>query len=72
MTQHYDSEQRFADRHDAGIELAGHLHKYAHRDDVVVLALPRGGVPVGYEVAWALRAPPSGSRPCATARAGSA
>jgi predicted phosphoribosyltransferase len=37
--------------------LAERLSKYADRDDVVVLALPRGGVPVGYEVARALGAP---------------
>ena len=37
--------------------LAGPLEKFAQRDDVVVLALPRGGVPVGYEVARALGAP---------------
>jgi len=48
---------RFADRRAAGRILAGHLANYAGRDDVVVLALPRGGVPVGFEVARALRAP---------------
>jgi putative phosphoribosyl transferase len=37
--------------------LAETLHEYANRDDVVVLALPRGGVPVGFEVAKALNAP---------------
>lgn len=47
----------FEDRRDGGRVLAGHLSRYAGRDDVVVLALPRGGVPVGYEVARALRAP---------------
>src|SRR5438876_3916731 len=47
----------FADRRDAGRVLAGLLTKYANRDDVVVLALPRGGVPVAFEVAHALRAP---------------
>ena len=46
----------FADRRDAGRVLASHLQKYAGRNDVVVLALPRGGVPVGYEVAAALGA----------------
>lgn len=45
---------RFADRHDAGRRLAGALREYAGREDVLVLALPRGGVPVGYEVARAL------------------
>jgi predicted phosphoribosyltransferase len=47
----------FADRRDAGRILAGLLLKYANRDDVLVLALPRGGVPVAVEVAQALRAP---------------
>lgn len=49
--------QRFADRHDAGVALAARLRRFAGRNDVVVLALPRGGVPVGYEVARALDAP---------------
>jgi predicted phosphoribosyltransferase len=48
---------RFRDRADAGRYLGGALSGYAGRDDVVVLALPRGGVPVGYEVARALEAP---------------
>jgi putative phosphoribosyl transferase len=48
---------RFRDRAHAGRVLAGHLSAYAGRDDVVVLALPRGGVPVAYEVARALGAP---------------
>jgi predicted phosphoribosyltransferase len=48
---------RFRDRHDAGRRLASMLDEYAGRDDVIVLALPRGGVPVGAEVANALRAP---------------
>src|SRR5262249_48995238 len=47
----------FADRSAAGQYLASKLGRYAGRDDVVVLALPRGGVPVGYEVARALAAP---------------
>jgi putative phosphoribosyl transferase len=47
----------FTDRRDAGKELARHLGHYAQRSDVVVLALPRGGVPVAYEVARALGAP---------------
>jgi predicted phosphoribosyltransferase len=50
-------EQRFRDRHDAGRRLAAELRSYAGRGDVLVLALPRGGVPVGYEVARALGAP---------------
>lgn len=47
----------FKDRTDAGRRLARELELYRGRDDVVVLALPRGGVPIGYEVAEALRAP---------------
>jgi predicted phosphoribosyltransferase len=47
----------FQDRRDAGHHLASHLSGYAGRKDVRVLALPRGGVPVGLEVARALRAP---------------
>lgn len=50
-------EQLFNDRRDAGRQLATRLSGYAHRNDVTVLALPRGGVPVGYEVAEALQAP---------------
>jgi predicted phosphoribosyltransferase len=42
---------RFADRRAAGRVLADALAEYAGRSDVVVLGLPRGGVPVGYEVA---------------------
>lgn len=45
------------DRTEAGQLLARRLSAYAGRDDVVVLALPRGGVPVAYEVAKALEAP---------------
>ena len=48
---------RFRERHEAGRHLAAKLMRYAGRDDVTVLALPRGGVPVGYEVARALDAP---------------
>jgi putative phosphoribosyl transferase len=48
---------RFRDRTEAGRRLAKQLEKYGNRADVLVLALPRGGVPVGYEVARALRAP---------------
>jgi predicted phosphoribosyltransferase len=47
----------FRDRTEAGRLLAEKLREYADRSDVVVLALPRGGVPVGYEVARALNAP---------------
>ena len=48
---------RFHDRYQAGRLLAEELRDYAGRDDVLVVALPRGGVPVAYEVARALRAP---------------
>src|SRR5438876_8765673 len=51
------NERRFRDRTEAGRLLAELLREYAGRDDVIVLALPRGGVPVGYEVAQALGAP---------------
>ena len=49
--------QVFADRREAGVELASKVRHLANRNDVVVLALPRGGVPVAYEVAEALNAP---------------
>ncbi len=47
----------FRDRSDAGRVLADKLVHYADHSDVLVLALPRGGVPVAYEVARALHAP---------------
>ncbi|PYL27705.1 MAG: phosphoribosyl transferase [Verrucomicrobia bacterium] len=47
----------FPDRVEAGRLLGVKLSKYAGRDDVIVLGLPRGGVPVAYEVARALRVP---------------
>jgi putative phosphoribosyl transferase len=49
--------RRFRDRAEAGRVLAERLRAYAGGDDVIVLALPRGGVPVGYEVAKELGAP---------------
>lgn len=48
---------QFKNRIEAGRLLAKKLEAYANRSDVIVLALPRGGVPVAHEVAHALRAP---------------
>lgn len=48
---------RYIDRIDAGNVLAKELVTYAHRKDVIVLALPRGGVPVAYEIAKVLSVP---------------
>jgi putative phosphoribosyl transferase len=48
---------QFSDRHDAGRFLAGKLHHFSNHPQVIVLALPRGGVPVGYEIAKALNVP---------------
>src|SRR5436309_12895426 len=50
-------ERAFPNRIEAGRQLAEKLEKYADRDDVIVLGLPRGGVPVANEVAKRLRAP---------------
>jgi putative phosphoribosyl transferase len=47
----------FQDRKDAGRELARRLTDYANRSDLLILGLPRGGVPVAYEVARELHAP---------------
>src|SRR5580700_6620594 len=47
----------FRDRYDAGVQLAGDLAAHANDPTVIVLGLPRGGVPVAFEVAKALRAP---------------
>jgi predicted phosphoribosyltransferase len=47
----------FQDRRDAGRQLARELSAYQNRNDAIVLALPRGGVPVAYEVALALNLP---------------
>jgi predicted phosphoribosyltransferase len=51
------SDRLFADRRDAGRVLAARLRHYRNRPDLVVLGLPRGGVPVAYEVADALGGP---------------
>jgi putative phosphoribosyl transferase len=48
---------RYRDRRDAGLVLAGELAEYADAPEAIVLALPRGGVPVGYEAATHLRVP---------------
>src|SRR5256885_8874001 len=48
---------RFRDRTEAGRVLAERLAPFARRSDLLILALPRGGVPVAYEVARALEAP---------------
>src|SRR5213076_300011 len=50
-------ERAFANRTEAGRLLAEKLVQYAGRDDVIVLGLPRGGVPVAFEVAHRLGAP---------------
>ncbi len=50
-------ERAFANRSEAGRLLAEKLEKYANRNDVIVLGLPRGGVPVAYEVAKRLHVP---------------
>jgi len=50
-------EYPFRDRSEAGQILARELMAYAGREDVIVLALPRGGVPVAFEVARAIQAP---------------
>ena len=47
----------FKDRYDAGRHLAERLEKYVGRNDVIVLGLPRGGVPVAYEIARRLQLP---------------
>jgi predicted phosphoribosyltransferase len=53
----FTEERFFQDRREAGRILARKLSAYANQPDVLVLALPRGGVPVAYEVAEALNAP---------------
>ena len=56
MPFHLGRQEPFANRQQAGVELAARLEKYKG-DDVIILALPRGGVPVASEVARALNAP---------------
>jgi predicted phosphoribosyltransferase len=57
VTKYADSITRFQDRFHAGELLAQELGAYADRGDVLVLALPRGGVPVASVVAKTLRVP---------------
>jgi predicted phosphoribosyltransferase len=57
MVRIIDAHHRFPNRREAGRELARQLAHYKGRRDLVVLALPRGGVPVGYEIARELAAP---------------
>lgn len=57
LSGHLTDLPRFRDRAQAGKTLAARLEQYAGRSDALVLALPRGGVPVGFEVARALQLP---------------
>lgn len=57
MTYQVDFTLPFQDRKEAGRFLANRLKAYAQRADVVVVVLPRGGVPVGAEIATAIQAP---------------
>jgi len=57
MANPHNAEPYYADRHDAGRTLATYLSHYQNQPKLLVLALPRGGVAVGYEVAQALHAP---------------
>lgn len=50
-------KSKYQDRVEAGKILADHLSEYANRSDVIVLALPRGGVPVGFQIAKKLNVP---------------
>lgn len=54
---YFHSDEAFGDRREAGRVVASRLAHYKERDNVVVLALPRGGVPVAWEVSRALDAP---------------
>lgn len=51
------TNEKYQNRHSAGQILAGYLQAYKNRQDAIVLALPRGGVPVAYEVANSLHLP---------------
>jgi putative phosphoribosyl transferase len=53
----FHGDQQYPDRRAAGVALARQLNAYHGRNDVVVLALPRGGVPVAHEIARELNAP---------------
>lgn len=53
----FHPRRSYRDRHDAGRRLGAALREYRDLPDVIVLAIPRGGVPVGYEVAQALHVP---------------
>src|SRR5262252_3887563 len=57
MEKMRSSPTPYRDRRDGGRVLASRLERYAGKEDLVVLALPRGGVPVGFEVATRLRVP---------------
>jgi len=57
VDQYQAERQPYRDRRHAGVELGARLDRFKGRNDVVILALPRGGVPVAYEVGRALEAP---------------
>jgi predicted phosphoribosyltransferase len=57
MAEMRTTQVRFRDRSDAGRQLAANVFPYGRGGDALVLALPRGGVPVAFEVARAIHAP---------------